>query len=67
MKNFKTLFREFLKPFDILALKEGRIETYEYDVVAFGEHGRFDVQAFDDYLANKLPPYDHPKRRLREL
>jgi hypothetical protein len=30
--------REFLKPSDILALKEGQVETYEYDVVTFGGH-----------------------------
>ncbi len=37
-------------------------------------HGHFDMQAFDDYLNGKLPPYEYPKekvdesmRKLREL
>ena len=37
-------------------------------------HGHFDMQAFDDYLQGKLPPYDYPQeevqkamKKLREL
>ncbi|MGQ9719501.1 MAG: TrpB-like pyridoxal phosphate-dependent enzyme [Nitrososphaerales archaeon] len=37
-------------------------------------HGHFDMQAFDDYLQGKLPPYEYPEeevrkaiKRLREL
>jgi tryptophan synthase beta chain len=37
-------------------------------------HGHFDMQAFDDYLTNKLPPYEYPEkevqramRRLKEM
>lgn len=34
-------------------------------------HGHFDMQAFDDYLAGKLPPYEYPEERvldsMREL
>jgi len=37
-------------------------------------HGYFDMQAFDDYLMNKLPPYEYPEeevqramRRLKEM
>ena len=37
-------------------------------------HGHFDMQAYDDYLRGKLPPYEYPKseveksmRNLREL
>jgi len=37
-------------------------------------HGHFDMQAFDDYLQGKLPPYEYPKeevqkamKKLREL
>ena len=37
-------------------------------------HGHFDMQAFDDYLQGKLPPYEYPQeevqkamKKLREL
>jgi tryptophan synthase beta chain len=29
-------------------------------------HGHFDMQAFDDYLAGKLPPYEYPKEKVEE-
>jgi len=29
-------------------------------------HGHFDMQAFDDYLAGKLPPYEYPKEKVDE-
>ena len=29
-------------------------------------HGHFDMQAYDDYLAGKLPPYEYPKEKVEE-
>ena len=29
-------------------------------------HGHFDMQAYDDYLRGKLPPYEYPKERVEE-
>jgi len=29
-------------------------------------HGHFDMQAFDDYLAGKLPPYEYPREKVEE-
>ena len=29
-------------------------------------HGHFDMQAFDDYLSGKLPPYEYPEEKVRE-
>ncbi|MCP8312747.1 MAG: hypothetical protein H3Z53_00005 [archaeon] len=51
-------------------------ETEEEKVILFllCGHGHFDMQAFDDYLRGKLPPYEYPEeearkaiKRLREL
>ncbi len=51
-------------------------ETGEEKVILFllCGHGHFDMQAYDDYLRGKLPPYEYPEeevkkaiRRLREL
>jgi len=51
-------------------------ETGEEKVILFllCGHGHFDMQAFDDYLQGKLPPYEYPKeevqkamKKLREL
>ncbi|MGB9659684.1 MAG: TrpB-like pyridoxal phosphate-dependent enzyme [Nitrososphaerales archaeon] len=51
-------------------------ETGEEKVILFllCGHGHFDMQAYDDYLQGKLPPYEYPEeevkkaiRRLREL
>jgi len=29
-------------------------------------HGYFDMQAYDDYLSGKLPPYEYPKEKVEE-
>jgi tryptophan synthase beta chain len=29
-------------------------------------HGHFDMQAYDDYLQGKLPPYEYPKEKVDE-
>jgi len=29
-------------------------------------HGHFDMQAYDDYLQGKLPPYEYPKKKVDE-
>jgi len=29
-------------------------------------HGHFDMQAFDDYLAGKLQPYEYPEEKVKE-
>ena len=29
-------------------------------------HGHFDMQAFDDYLSGKLPPYEYPEEKVKE-
>jgi len=29
-------------------------------------HGYFDMQAYDDYLHGKLPPYEYPKKKIEE-
>lgn len=29
-------------------------------------HGHFDMQAYDDYLKGKLPPYKYPEEKVRE-
>jgi len=51
-------------------------ETGEEKVILFllCGHGHFDMQAFDDYLQGRLPPYEYPEeevrkaiKRLREL
>jgi tryptophan synthase beta chain len=51
-------------------------ETGEEKVILFllCGHGHFDMQAYDDYLQGKLPPYEYPEeevkkaiKRLREL
>ncbi|MCP8321043.1 MAG: TrpB-like pyridoxal phosphate-dependent enzyme, partial [archaeon] len=51
-------------------------ETGEEKVILFllCGHGHFDMQAFDDYLQGKLPPYEYPEeevkkaiKRLKEL
>ena len=51
-------------------------ETGKEEVLLFllCGHGHFDMQAFDDYLQGKLPPYHYPKeevdkamKKLREL
>ena len=29
-------------------------------------HGHFDMQAYDDYLSGKLPPYEYPEEKVRQ-
>ena len=29
-------------------------------------HGYFDMQAYDDYLSGKLPPYTYPEEKVRQ-
>jgi tryptophan synthase beta chain len=29
-------------------------------------HGYFDMQAYDDYLSSKLPPYEYPEEKVRQ-
>ena len=29
-------------------------------------HGHFDMQAYDDYLRDKLPPYEYPREKVEE-
>lgn len=43
-------------------------ETGEEKVIAFNlcGHGYFDMQAYDDYLAGKLPDYEYPQEAVEE-
>jgi tryptophan synthase beta chain len=43
-------------------------ETGEEKTIVFllCGHGHFDMQAYDDYLAGKLPPYEYPKKKVEE-
>ncbi len=43
-------------------------ETGEKKVIAFNlcGHGYFDMQAYDDYFAKKLPDYEYPAERVHE-
>ncbi len=43
-------------------------ETGEEKVILFllCGHGHFDMQAFDDYLQSKLPPYEYPEEKVQK-
>jgi len=43
-------------------------ETGEKKVILFllCGHGHFDMQAYDDYLQGKLPPYEYPKEEVQK-
>jgi len=43
-------------------------ETREKKVILFllCGHGHFDMQAYDDYLKGKLPPYEYPKEEVQK-
>jgi tryptophan synthase beta chain len=43
-------------------------ETGEEKVILFllCGHGHFDMQAYDDYLQGKLPPYEYPEEEVRK-